>query len=665
MIISSIHLKNFMPYCGEHSLTLKPSNSSNVVVVFGSNMGGKTSILNGIRWCLYGKAYLRGGESKPQPLVKLLNAEAMRAADYSIEAGVLFAWEGADYELRRSATAIDSKIAPKTDSDFDVRVSLLKNSTVLGDDARIRTLHECFPEAISRFMLFDGELLQEYEELLEEGSHQGKRIASAIEQALGIPALSQGKEEAAFLKKEFQKKAAKDAEHIKGLEAFAKEARQLDSEIDILEEDIEELRTQEESAKVELEITDTLIAEAEREREGFNKIQALKATQKALADREKEIGVERQGVLRDAWRDLLMPRINVVQQQIEQKLMQHREWRIAEADLQRRRADLSKSLNKDACVACGQSLEKDSKHQITNELARLEYEVSRLSRPDGDEAQLSAQVGRLRQVQHSGASERLWKLEAEQDESNLRLHKIETELADLNEAIRDFDSTADARNRAKRDSLLKHLGGLRTKLEDAEEKRVEKQERRDRIGQKNSGSIPGRYQRMQLAADECEHLEALFKRSLHSLRDALKEDVEKIASEAFLAMTSDKNYTGLRINKQYGLAILDDRGDKVPLRSAGAEQVVALSLIMALNKSRRAGVVVMDTPFGRLDTVHRQNILETLPKLASQVVLLVHEGELTREDAPKYLGNALARSYSIHHPSPLRSEIRPETIGVD
>lgn len=664
MIISSVHFKNFMPYFGKQSLNLEPSNSANVIVIFGNNMGGKTSILNGIRWCLYGTAYLRGGEAKPQPLVNLLNAEAMRAGDYSIEARVMFVWEGSHYELRRSATSRDPKRAPRNDSDFDVRISLLKDSTVLGDDARLRTLHECFPEAISRFMLFDGELLQEYEELLEEGSQQGRRIANAIEQALGIPTLSQGRDESALLKKEFQKRAAKDAEHIRGLEAFAKEAHQLETEIDSLENDIEDLRAQEDSAKAELEKIDAAIAEAEKDREQFSQVQALKATQSALSEREGEIINDRKDVLRDAWRDLLAPKISVVHTQIESKLTQHREWRLAESNLQRRRADLSMSLNKDVCQACGQSLDKDSQQQVATELSRLEEELGQLTRPDGDESTLSSQIQRLRQVQHTGAANRLRKLEAEQDEANLRLHKIETDLADLEEAIRGFDSTADMRNRAKRDSLLKHIGGLRTHLEDQDAERAKKQERRDRIGRKNSDSIPGRHQRMQVGANLCECLESLFKKSLHSLRDALKESVETAASNAFLAMTTDKKYSGLRINKQYGLAIIDDRGEKVPLRSAGAEQVVALSLIMALNTSRRSGVVVMDTPFGRLDPDHRQNILEALPKLATQVILLVHEGELTREDAPKYLGHSLARSYAIRHPTSLRSEIRPETIGV-
>ena len=39
----------------------------------------------------------------------------------------------------------------------------------------------------------------------------------------------------------------------------------------------------------------------------------------------------------------------------------------------------------------------------------------------------------------------------------------------------------------------------------------------------------------------------------------------------------------------------------------------------------------MDTLLGRLDPAHRSNVLKYLPKMADQVVLLVHEGEIDPE----------------------------------
>ncbi len=247
----------------------------------------------------------------------------------------------------------------------------------------------------------------------------------------------------------------------------------------------------------------------------------------------------------------------------------------------------------------------------------------------------------------------------------VKLEGVDTTLGELQHALEQFDSSEDARLRAKRDSLVKLGGGIRSKLEDVEAQIEDKQGKLDRIhSKKKPDSISVRHRRTAATAEVLEHLESLFNRSLHRLRDALRETVQDQATAAFLAMTTDKTYKGLRINDQYGLSIIDDLGHEVPLRSAGAEQVVALSLIMALNASRVRNAVVMDTPFGRLDPHHRRNILEALPELARQVVLLVHEGELTRDETPAHLGAALTRSYAIHHHSSFHSELRSEELGV-
>ena len=93
------------------------------------------------------------------------------------------------------------------------------------------------------------------------------------------------------------------------------------------------------------------------------------------------------------------------------------------------------------------------------------------------------------------------------------------------------------------------------------------------------------------------------------------------------------HYVDLRITDTYGMEIISNTGEVVPSRSAGAEQIVALSLIDGLNRTgKAAGPVIMDTPFGRLDKTHRANILNYLPQSARQLVVFVHSGELERND---------------------------------
>lgn len=121
----------------------------------------------------------------------------------------------------------------------------------------------------------------------------------------------------------------------------------------------------------------------------------------------------------------------------------------------------------------------------------------------------------------------------------------------------------------------------------------------------------------------------LFKAAVSAYREQLRKRVEADASTFFLKMTTEPDYAGLRINDSYGLTILHRDGTIIPVRSAGAEHVVALSLVAALqNNAPLRGPIFIDSPFGRLDAGHRKRIVAALPDMADQVVLLVYEDEL-------------------------------------
>ncbi|MEM9660928.1 MAG: AAA family ATPase [Planctomycetota bacterium] len=663
MILHKLIVENFMPYFGRQEVVLSPREGANVIVVFGDNMGGKTSLLNAIRWCLYDTAYLRGGETKAIPWEQLLNRAARDSGDYSFSCSVAFERDGKQYELRRHAVSKSESQAPRADTDFEMRVSLYRDADIVSAEHRQALLAELFPTEIARFMLFDGELLQEYEELLEPGSQQGKKIATAIEQALGIPALSNGRAESAALKKKFQKQVLRDAKQVQGLEEFAKEADRLQDEIMVHERDLEDLHADDESTSAEISELDDKLKAVERDREQAHRLETLSASQTSLSNRQKAIVSERLGLMRNAWIDALQPRAEVVRSRLESQLDEHRERLLAETTLRRERAGMEKALSETVCVSCGQGLPSTALSHIRSRIAAIDGELETLPHIEVDESDLTSQIGALRGITPQGVSRALRRLDDEDAQLLIQLEQIESEMAELQEKLESFDSTEDARLRQKRDQLLGHRGVVRRQLQQLKEDIERKQKDLDRIASKRPPSITGRHRRSTALFTTAEHLEKIFNESLGALRDDLRDTVETVASEAFLSMTTDSTYRGLRINDQYGLSIIAEDGHEVPLRSAGAEQVVALSLIMALNATARTrGAVVMDTPFGRLDPRHRSNILKAMPQLAQQVVLLVHEGEMKRADAPTQLGEHLAGVYSIRHESSFRSFVESEHL---
>ena len=176
---------------------------------------------------------------------------------------------------------------------------------------------------------------------------------------------------------------------------------------------------------------------------------------------------------------------------------------------------------------------------------------------------------------------------------------------------------------------------------------------------KQISNQPAARQRRSTAKVElCQGLVRVFTQSIERLRDNLRSKVEERATNTFKRLTTQAKYRGLEINKNYGLTIIDENGEKVSVRSAGAEQIVALSLIDGLARTgRAAGPVVMDTPFGRLDLKHRGNILRYLPETTSQLVLLVHDGEVRKETDLAPVAARVGKEYVIREVSTRQSKI--------
>jgi DNA sulfur modification protein DndD len=150
----------------------------------------------------------------------------------------------------------------------------------------------------------------------------------------------------------------------------------------------------------------------------------------------------------------------------------------------------------------------------------------------------------------------------------------------------------------------------------------------------------------------------LFKAAVDAYREQLRKRVEADASGFFRKMTTEPDYAGLRINESYGLTIVHRDGNTVPVRSAGAEHVVALSLVAALQSNAPLrGPIFIDSPFGRLDGGHRSRIVAALPDMADQVVLLVYEDELPASLARETLKGQLQAEWILQRESARHTQI--------
>jgi DNA sulfur modification protein DndD len=211
---------------------------------------------------------------------------------------------------------------------------------------------------------------------------------------------------------------------------------------------------------------------------------------------------------------------------------------------------------------------------------------------------------------------------------------------------------------------MQNLGRIQEDIKRSEKERDERVAKQNQLSRLMTKDPTARTQRSAREVEVYGVLEKIFAGGVDSLRDRLRESVAAKATEAFLKLTTEKTYKGLTINDSYGLTIIDGRGRPVSVRSAGAEQIVALSLIDGLNRTaRKSGPIVMDTPLGRLDPKHRANVLAYVPTMAEQVVLLAHEGEVNRDEDLQPLASRIGAIYDIERISATESRLVREKGG--
>ena len=109
MLISSLEIRNLRCFYGSHRIDLTTTDTASLIVIHGENMRGKTSIMQAIRWGLYGEVADRHGTDipvfDPKSREQLLSHDAVSDGDFCMFVEINFTHEGEDYQVRREARA--------------------------------------------------------------------------------------------------------------------------------------------------------------------------------------------------------------------------------------------------------------------------------------------------------------------------------------------------------------------------------------------------------------------------------------------------------------------------------------------------------------------------------------------------------------------------------
>ncbi|MGK3495661.1 AAA family ATPase [Citrobacter youngae] len=629
MILKTLSTNNFMPYKGNMSLSFPTDKDRNVMLVFGDNMRGKTSLLNALRWVFYGKAI--GRHSREIALFDLVNSEATMEGDWSMEVVVNFEDGGHRYELRRTAMKRALVSKPTRSEDLIMERAMRKDDIPIGDHLIDAEINRFAPEQTSRFFLFDGELLDEYEQLLIDGSEQSKMIKEAIEQVLGVPTLIRGRDDAQTILKAAQKQQTADLQKMGGFESHAEKQRHYQAQIESIEKDIKSQNERLKNVNAEREELDDALTKVEALYQAKQKHDDANSLRDKYTKRQDELQQERLGLVRDAWKEVLRPLLTLKREHIQDESAKLTNQMYTRAKVENSINQLQEAVKSETCHACGQALHEKERIAAAEELGKLQAELMGFKVDMAFFSKLSSELQSLNKLLKPNDAGKIAFIDKEVNLLSVELTTLDNQIEELNESIKGQDTAEITRKRFKRDGLIKESARIAGEISMSQGKLTGYQRDLAMISKMLENLPKARTARSSRLVKLASALEKVYSRSIDQLRDDLKATVETLASQAFRKLTTQSQYSGLRINSNYGLTILDERAREVPIRSAGAEQIVALSLIDGLaHAGRSAGPVIMDTPFGRLDKKHRANILAYLPTTTSQLVLFVHEGEVDK-----------------------------------
>jgi DNA sulfur modification protein DndD len=657
MKILKLSLNNFGPYFGLQSLDLELSDNAPIILVYGENERGKTSLLRSIRWCLYGEVHNQGGLLMDER--EFANYDARDIDEpFEVSAELEFEDQGVTSVLKRWMKV-------KKNDDEETRIEIISHGVDLRPNKGNPVAEKDIPEQISRmlhkdisdFFLFDGETLNRFEQRLRSADTSAALVRTSIEKVLGMPALQLLSRDVEMLavdsNKEVQRFAKKTAEN----EKILKQIDGCTASIENIQNDLVRLRhigVQLEEEKTQIE---KQLVKVDSIKEAFHERKSVRESKSDLQRDISDIKEQIRSRISLSWWASAIPMLQQKSSEIDEVLTSNSQLLAEINELNRKKIDLQQQVLTKKCASCQQSVNSEQISSANNQILEVEKRISLLPIPISNIEDVAFVKRQLRDFLKDGnIEERLRELDQDIMKRELRIDDLSNKDRALTEVLagNNLDIAAlESQYQRANDFIRDGAKEVEKKEFELAEFKAQLRSLQNSLNSEEAEASPFKQEAALLSS-----LEEVLKNSLEGFRKSMREKVGEEASEIFKQLTTEPDYDGLTITGKYYLEIIDSQKRIISRRSAGAEQIVAMALIGALVRCAvRQGPVIMDTPFGRLDTGHRRRILEWAPTIGTQVMLFVQSGEFDRDRDFKFLGNKVGREYRIQREAANRSSI--------
>ena len=596
-----------------------------IFLIGGMNGAGKTSIMEAVTFCLYG--------GKTEDIYRNINRREKTKgnADVAFEL-VIEMDDGSELVVKRSwATGVVSEPKPRDLTERLVVVRDGKRVSVQNQEMWRDFIRAAIPPGITQFFFFDGEKIQQ----IAADDHAEVRLKSSLEAVLGIQFINRLASDIDKIKqderREFVEISDEDLEFKQSeLNREKSKLERKDRERDGLRVERDGFKTQLEEAKERFEATfhaapesREAMREQEEKRVKAAKRQAqVESEARALGEKElpfsiagklfdgirRQIEVERESASSEAIKKNAASLAKRIVRVVEEPEPIYTEKLSAErmAELERRILRLLEKGDPKGNVDKVLHLSDRDAARVLNRMESLENsDVFRL-KPLLEEAHsLEAQIRQLEGVGQGGA---LTSAESDLfDELQAEMESFSTQIGRKTEQLRFVEGDILA--------LEKRISDIEVEIERLYEKHSVSKEKADFI-------------------EECDSIASVLNQFIVRLRmNKVSSLQEKTFTMYRLLSSRSELIRDITIDdKTYEVRITDRNGHEIRKSglSAGEKEVFAVSLLWGLAQTSGLKLpIIIDTPLSRLDSTHRDNIVNKyLPNAGDQVVILSTDTEI-------------------------------------
>jgi DNA sulfur modification protein DndD len=621
MKIECMRIDNWRSFYGSNQIVFSTDPKKNVTLVRAENGVGKTSLLAALNWCLFG---ILPDESDFQNPKSLLNNTA-RSKDGVKHTKVELEFEHREkhYKASRTYDQISEKMNALRLVEIRDGVEAPLPSNINPD----RFINSILPKEMAPHFFFYGEATSKYAD--EAGA---QAFGLAVKNILGATAATMALSDLQRAFKDYSREAADNSND---------EAISIQAKIDKIE--LARTGLDEESSRASQE-------------EKAAEIIIDKINKQLLGSEQVKVDQQR--------RNKLTSDIDSLRLQLERELTSSRKWfdvygtpllaqsfvddvkQLLEKEDTRKKIPgpfnekfVREVLEDEICI-CGRPIKVGSDEEVhiksLLESATDEIMMNRI-------LTTNVAIGKLEEKARNG-----WVFKQKSDNEQARLHEAiaakEAELVEISDRLRNNDIKSisekeEALRNAKakqREAISRHSMLQRTI--ESNDRQIDALRREQEKLVRESLAARRFVKRAQLSGALSERLKQRLEEEEIFARIEIKKKIDQIIAEFMRKRLS------VKIDANYRVSVKDESGN-IAANSTGEKQMLGLAFTGAIAdfaRDREAeesdillsgteAPLVVDSPFGHLDSTYREGVASFLPKMASQVILLLSSSQASNE----------------------------------